>query len=100
YAELENWVEPLLHQDTTPLSRAKVLSALLSIATARDDAERLQKLGDELLPLARSIGADIFVCRALTALAHAAIRRGDVEQGQALYLEAIDLARTAQPALV
>jgi tetratricopeptide (TPR) repeat protein len=90
----------LLERDITPLSRAKVLNALIFIALNRSDGERLQALGEELLPLSRAIGVDGLACSALIALGTAAFVGGDVEQGRELYLEAIDLARRASPARV
>jgi tetratricopeptide (TPR) repeat protein len=97
---LERWVEPLLERDLIPLSRARVLSALISIAAQRQDAARLQAHGDELLPLSRAIGADALTCSALLALGSAAFLRGDVEEGRGSYREAIDLARTTRPTMV
>jgi predicted ATPase/class 3 adenylate cyclase len=100
HAELEQWVEPLLGREITAFSRAEVLSALISIELNRLDAERLQVLGAELLPLARKLGADIQTSGALLALGYEAFTRGDIERGRALLLEAVDLARTASPARV
>ncbi|HEV8602658.1 MAG TPA: tetratricopeptide repeat protein [Gaiellaceae bacterium] len=100
YAELERWVEPLLERDLTPLSRAKVLSALISIAAPRSDGERLQAYGQELQSLSRAIGADALAASAVYALGGAAFIRGDVEQGRALFLEAIDIARRVSPSRV
>jgi predicted ATPase/class 3 adenylate cyclase len=100
YAELERWVEPLLERDLSPLSRAKVLSALIAITAPRSDRDRLQAYGEELLSLSRSLGADTLTASALYALGGAAFFRGDVEHGRALLLEAIDIARRANPARV
>jgi predicted ATPase/class 3 adenylate cyclase len=100
YAELERWVEPLLSHRLSPSSRAKVLASLIMISAARRETDRLQACGEELLPLARGNSLDIMVCRALFALGSAAFLRGEVERGRALYLEAIDSARSADPALV
>jgi predicted ATPase len=100
YAELERWVEPLLERDLTPLLRAKVLSALIAIAAPRSDGERLQAFGQELQPLSRAIGADDMAASAVHALGAAAFLRGDVEQGRALFLEAIDIARRVSPSRV
>jgi predicted ATPase/class 3 adenylate cyclase len=100
YAELERWVVPLLSRKLIPSSRAKVLGAHILIAAARRDADRLQGYGNELLPLARDTGLDVMVCRALFALGTAAFLRGEVERGRALYLEAIETARSASPVLV
>jgi predicted ATPase/class 3 adenylate cyclase len=100
YAELERWVEPLLAQELTPSSRAKVLAALIMISAARRDTDRLQACGEELLPLARGNGLHLMVCRAQFALGSAAFLRGEVELGRALYIEAIETARSASPSLV
>jgi predicted ATPase len=100
HSELERWVEPLLERDLIPLSRARVLSALISIAAQRQDVAQLQAHGDELLPLSRAIGADALTCSALLALGSTAFRRGDVEEGRVVYREAIELARAARPTLV
>ena len=97
HAELERWVEPLLERDLTPLSRAKVVSALIALAAARVDRERLQAHGHELLQLSREIGADAHTASALYALGSAAFLGGDVERGRALYYEAIDIARDVSP---
>ena len=98
--ELERWVEPLLERDITPSSRAKALAALISVAAPRGDGERLQAHGEELLPLARAIGSDSLRSSALFALGSAAFLRGDVEHGRTLYLETIEISRTAHPKLV
>jgi len=100
YAELERWVEPLLERDLTPLSRAKVLSALISIAAPRSDGARLQAYGQELQSLSRAIGAEDLAASAVYALGGAAFIRGDVEQGRALFLEAIDIGRKVSPSRV
>jgi predicted ATPase/class 3 adenylate cyclase len=97
YGDLERWVEPLLETELVSQSRAKVLGALIAIAVAQHDHGRLQALGDELLPLSRSIGAESLECSALFALGSAALLRGDVAKGRALYDETISLARTALP---
>ncbi len=99
-AELEQWVQPLLGREITRSSRARVLSALISIALNREAADRLQAYGAELLPLARELGADMQASGALLALGFAAFTRSDIEQGRTLLLEAVDLARTAGPTRV
>jgi predicted ATPase/class 3 adenylate cyclase len=100
YAELERWVEPLLERDLTPLSRAKVLSALIAIAAPRSDGERLQAYGQELQSLSGAIGSEALAAHAVYALGAAAFLRGDVEQGRALILEATDIARRVKPSRV
>jgi predicted ATPase len=97
YAELERWAEPLLEREVAASPRAKVLSCLIAIAVVRPDAERLQSLGEELLPLSRSIGSEPRECQALFALGSSALLRGDVARGRKLYQETIELARTALP---
>ena len=100
YSELERWLEPLLERDLSPRSRAEVLAARISIAHGRLDWALLRACGDALLPLSRSLGMDRLACAALNALGFAALQQGDVEQGRALSLEAIDTARTVLPARV
>jgi predicted ATPase/class 3 adenylate cyclase len=100
HGEMERWVQPLLERDLTPLSRARVLSALISVALPRRDYDRLQALGEELLPLSRTVDSDYLTCGALLALGSTAFQRADVEEGRMLYRQAIQLARTARPNLV
>jgi predicted ATPase len=97
YSELERWLEPLLGRDLSPQARAQVLAARMSIALHRDDSARLRACGEALLPLSRSLGIDRLACSALTALGYAAFMDGDVEEGRARVLEAIDIARTVLP---
>jgi predicted ATPase len=100
YAELEQWLEPLVGLDITSVSRARLLSALISIELNRANADRLQELGGELLPLARDLRAGMQAASALLALGFSAFIRGDIDSGRALLLEAIDLVRDAAPARV
>ena len=90
----------MLERDLSPPSRAEVLAACIGIAVAREDWAGLRACGEALLPLSRGLGMDRLACAALAALGSAALQKGDVEQGRARLLEAIDTARTVLPARV
>ena len=100
YSELERWLEPLPQNELDPATRARVVAAFAGIALEREDRERLQALGDELLALGRGLPDDRLVCGALNMLTLAAFLRGDVDLGRALGYELIQHVRAKLPELL
>ncbi len=101
YSELERWLEPLPQHELDPATRARVVAAFAGIALEREDRERLQALGDELLAFgSRGSRTTDSSAGALNMLSLAAFLRGDADLGRALGYELIEHVRAKLPELL
>jgi len=100
HADIDRWVRPALERDLGPRSRARALTAALSVALSRTDTDEMELFGTELRRLAQTLQDQRLECAATYALGAAAFERGEIEPGRALFENTIAQAREASPARV